>query len=209
MYFSAIALISQGVPPLGGVKQRWDGKNQSSIHTRLSRPYLALASLSCYKTVNYTISFRQHGWYTIMPSRTHFSYKLTAQCRKMHRTAFTVHYASTSPQQISRDTSCGGAMVLGGTVLVTFQSRSGCGYTQRLCAESYIYQFHKAVSSDIPLPFIADLWMIWSQRVLQHWESIRPSKAHTTDTHYTYMLHTAIPTKVTAVIMNRRTVVFT
>jgi len=32
MYFSAmyIALISQGVPQLGGVKQRWDDKNKSS-----------------------------------------------------------------------------------------------------------------------------------------------------------------------------------
>jgi len=34
MYFSLsdvyIALISQGVPRLGGVKQRWDGKNKSS-----------------------------------------------------------------------------------------------------------------------------------------------------------------------------------
>jgi len=42
-----IALISQGVPQLGGVKQRWDGKQQVFIHTRQSRAYLALARLSC------------------------------------------------------------------------------------------------------------------------------------------------------------------
>jgi len=36
-----IALISQVVPQLGGVKQRWGGKNKSS-YTRLSRAYLAL-----------------------------------------------------------------------------------------------------------------------------------------------------------------------
>jgi len=39
-------LISQGVAQLGGVKQRWDGKNKSS-YTRLSRAYLAWARLSC------------------------------------------------------------------------------------------------------------------------------------------------------------------
>jgi len=35
------ALISQGVPQLGGVKQRWDGKTSFHSH-RLSRAYLAL-----------------------------------------------------------------------------------------------------------------------------------------------------------------------
>jgi len=42
-----IVLISQGVPPLGGVKQRWGGKKHVFIHTRLSRAYLELARLSC------------------------------------------------------------------------------------------------------------------------------------------------------------------
>jgi len=39
-------LISQVVPQLVGVKQWCDGKNKS-VHTRLSRAYLALARLSC------------------------------------------------------------------------------------------------------------------------------------------------------------------
>jgi len=41
-----MALISQGVPQLGVVKQWWDGKNKFS-YTRLSCTYLALARLSC------------------------------------------------------------------------------------------------------------------------------------------------------------------
>jgi len=42
-----IALISQVVPQLGGVKQSWGGK-KVFVHTRLSRAYLALARLSCF-----------------------------------------------------------------------------------------------------------------------------------------------------------------
>jgi len=32
-----IALISQGVPQLGGVKQRWDGKTSLNTHTAVAR----------------------------------------------------------------------------------------------------------------------------------------------------------------------------
>jgi len=41
-----IALISQVVPQLWAIKQRWDGKNKS-LYTRLLRAYLPLATLSC------------------------------------------------------------------------------------------------------------------------------------------------------------------
>jgi len=40
------ALISQGVPQLGGVKQWCDSKNKSLYNPRLSRAYLPLARLS-------------------------------------------------------------------------------------------------------------------------------------------------------------------
>jgi len=44
-----ISLILQDIPQLGGVKQRWDGKNKSSYThgCRALTAYLALARLSC------------------------------------------------------------------------------------------------------------------------------------------------------------------
>jgi len=49
MYFSAMYRLRwyrKAFPQLGGVKQRWDGKNKSS-YTHGCRAYLALARLSC------------------------------------------------------------------------------------------------------------------------------------------------------------------
>jgi len=53
MYFSVIALISQGVPQLGGVKQRWDGIGKTSLrtHTAVARlpgvSYMPSCEIAC------------------------------------------------------------------------------------------------------------------------------------------------------------------
>jgi len=62
-----IALTSQGVPQLGGVKQRWDDKNKSS-YTHGCRA-LALARLSCYLPINSHKTDCTRGGRSLCPER--------------------------------------------------------------------------------------------------------------------------------------------
>jgi len=55
-YFSAIVLISQGVPQLGAINNGEMAKTSfHTMHTRLSRAYLALDRLSCKYLTTYKI----------------------------------------------------------------------------------------------------------------------------------------------------------
>jgi len=58
MYFLAMYLDCVDIARRSsarGVKQPWDGKTSLHTHTRLSRAYLALATLYCLKCYNYAL----------------------------------------------------------------------------------------------------------------------------------------------------------